>query len=98
MAVTVVIALGISMASFNSTPSNIWLFVARDPRESGTKLHFEVEAEDYAEALVAANEVRTIYHTDGVDFEWIEVWELNPKTKDKVNQVYIKQIEEVNAK
>lgn len=92
MAVTVVIALGISMASFNSSPGGIWLFVAQDPRESGTKLHFEVEADDYNEALKAANEVRTIYHTDGVDFEWVEVWLLDSKTKEKTDRVFYKQV------
>mgnify|MGYP000129333817 CR=1 len=93
MAVTVVIALGISMASFNSSSNATWLFVAQDPRETGTKLHFEVEADDYNEALQAANEVRTIYYADGVDFEWIEVWLLDSKTKEKTDRVFYKQTE-----
>jgi hypothetical protein len=90
MALTVGIATAIAMSTGSREGSRLWLFEAKDPRQDNSKLKLEVRSNSYPEALESANEVKLMYHQDGIDLEWIVTYELDPGTKNKIAVVYKK--------
>ena len=88
MALTVTVAIGIAMASTAKEGSKLFLFEAKDPRQEGIKLKFEVTSNSYVEALESANEVKHMYREDGIELEWIAAYELDPESKNKISLVF----------
>lgn len=88
MALTVTVAIGIAMSINTKEGSKLFLFEAKDPRQENVKLKFEVKSNSYSEALESANEVKRMYHEDGIELEWYQIYELDPETKNKLARVY----------